>query len=670
MLSVLVVTSCSPGESSDQPSTAIAGVPAPTVAVSSNPRWPSSIAGRKILDQYGDVYLMRSFSSWSMAMNLTDSEITTALAGVAGRGFNAVTVWAGGGYDIGDGWNRYTTAQHGKWWNGTPWASGLGPGWAAMDRVVKEARRLGLTVNFSFCGGNGTTGARPDWEEATNAQMHNIGVAIAKRYPVRDYPNIVWHVMFDDAISGTTAARINALFDGINDTEGARARPVRWAETTNGVSTHDALISGAAIAAFRPSMNGFYDNWFNSSVAQNATELVEASWRESGATTRPTGDQEPGYDASPHIDVGNRGQQLRERSYAVFLEGGSYINYSHEDWWRFGAQGWVDSTEDLAWNRVPAHGHTVQQQYVWKLVDAYVADPTWVPETRSFLTTGTGRGDTKAAAGRSASAAVAYFPSSRSVVVNTTVIAGTKRVRLRWYNPVTGRYRAISTSEAQRTNRSVSYPPAHSDGTRDWVLVVDRARSATVSTAPRSLTARSRDRAVKLSWLAPRSNGGAAISDYRVQRSANGGRTWRRVRDGVSTDRTVRVGGLTNGHRYRFRVAALNRVGRGPWSDTASAVPATVPTRPRRLDATRAFRAVTLTWRAPWSSGGAAITDYRVQRSANGGRTWTRVRDGVNTRRAVTVSGLVSGKQYSFRVAAKNRVGRGAWSAIVRARPR
>ena len=72
-----------------------------------------------------------------------------------------------------------------------------------------------------------------------------------------------------------------------------------------------------------------------------------------------------------------------------------------------------------------------------------------------------------------------------------------------------------------------------------------------------------------------RSNGGASIADYVIQRSSNGGGGWRTVADGASTSRNVTIGGLTNGTRYHFpRVAAKNRVGVGAWSGTASASPA------------------------------------------------------------------------------------------------
>ena len=40
------------------------------------PPYPASVSDRKILDQNGDVYLMRTFSSWGMAQQLAPAEIT------------------------------------------------------------------------------------------------------------------------------------------------------------------------------------------------------------------------------------------------------------------------------------------------------------------------------------------------------------------------------------------------------------------------------------------------------------------------------------------------------------------------------------------------------------------------------------------------------------------
>lgn len=437
--------------------------------------FPASISGRKVLDQHGDVFLLVTMSSWTLA-DLSAANITTALEGIVAAGLNGVTVWSGGGYRLDATYDpKYSTkellaggAGNDAWWTGAPYQSTFGAAWNHMDHIADETLRLGLTLSFSFCGGNGTTGARPDWEAASNTQMETVGTTIANRYPAGDYPNVIWHVMFDDSIGATTAARINALFGGIQGVEG-NARAVRWCETLNNVTTFDALIDPDLIPNFGPSMNGYYDNWFDSSTAQNRVDLVEASYAEAAM---PTGDQEPGYDGSPHFDTGNLGQQLREQTLACLLEGGSYINHSQEDWWPFGKTGWVDSSEDLVWQDVPTHSHTLQQGHILSMCQEHVADATYAP-TSLFVTTGEGAGDSKAAIGASNTAALAYFPDNRTIEVDTTIIAGTGNVRLRWFDPVIGTYSTIAASEAQQTGRSVTLPAARGDGTRDFVLVVD-----------------------------------------------------------------------------------------------------------------------------------------------------------------------------------------------------
>jgi subtilisin family serine protease len=199
--------------------------------------------------------------------------------------------------------------------------------------------------------------------------------------------------------------------------------------------------------------------------------------------------------------------------------------------------------------------------------------------------------------------------------------------------------------------------------------VTSTPQAPSAPSAPQSLTAHPGNRSVTLRWAAPLSSGGSRISDYLVQRSANGGRTWSTVADGVSSAGYARVNWLTNGRRYHFRVAAKNHTGTGPWSRAASAVPATSPSSPQWLRAAPTNRSVRLTWTAPATNGGAPITDYRIQRSATGGRTWSTVADGVSSARGTTVKWLTNGTRYAFRVSAKNRAGVGPWSRVVSATP-
>lgn len=79
---------------------------------------------------------------------------------------------------------------------------------------------------------------------------------------------------------------------------------------------------------------------------------------------------------------------------------------------------------------------------------------------------------------------------------------------------------------------------------------------------------------VDLTWTAPASDGGATITDYRVQyRTTAGPGSWTTFTDAVSTATTASVTGLTNDTSYDFQVAAINSEGVGTYSAPDSATP-------------------------------------------------------------------------------------------------
>jgi hypothetical protein len=160
---------------------------------------------------------------------------------------------------------------------------------------------------------------------------------------------------------------------------------------------------------------------------------------------------------------------------------------------------------------------------------------------------------------------------------------------------------------------------------------------------------------VGLAWSAPVSNGGSPITDYIVQYRASTASDWITFPDGISTATSATVTGLTNGTPYVFRVSAVSEAGTGEFSTPSAPVtPITVPTAPRNLAATPGDRQVTLTWSAPASDGGAAITDYVVQFKTARGGWWRTFADGTSTTTSATVTGLTNGTSYVFRVAAVN----------------
>jgi hypothetical protein len=92
----------------------------------------------------------------------------------------------------------------------------------------------------------------------------------------------------------------------------------------------------------------------------------------------------------------------------------------------------------------------------------------------------------------------------------------------------------------------------------------------------------------------------------------------------------------------------------------SSANIATEPTAPQSVVAVAGNTQATLSWAAPASSGGSAITDYVVGYSVQSSGVWSVFNDGVSTSLSATVTGLVNDTSYSFRVSALNVVNTGA----------
>ena len=184
--------------------------------------------------------------------------------------------------------------------------------------------------------------------------------------------------------------------------------------------------------------------------------------------------------------------------------------------------------------------------------------------------------------------------------------------------------------------------------------------SITVPAAPKNLTATPGNERVLLSWTAP-SDGGSTITRYEYQQ--NGG-AWTTT---GGTDTSYIVNGLNNGTLYSFKVRAVNAIGNGAESTTATATPAaappaTVPAAPTDLTATPGNGRVLLSWTAP-SYGGRYIIRYEYQQ--NGG-DWTTTGD---TATSYMINRLTNDTLYSFKVRAVNDIGNGAESVAATATP-
>src|SRR6516165_11800426 len=155
-----------------------AGGTTPTLA------WPASVSAdnRRFLDRKCNVYLLKTMSSWAMAQNCTNAEITKALEGLKALGFNAVTVSPFGVHMNDSFGDRYKNKAGQRFFTGAPYASSFGPAWSSMDWIMSEATRLQLTVVFSLFMSWGNTGTAPDLANAGTTNAYNFGKALATRY--------------------------------------------------------------------------------------------------------------------------------------------------------------------------------------------------------------------------------------------------------------------------------------------------------------------------------------------------------------------------------------------------------------------------------------------------------------------------------------------------------
>ena len=196
-------------------------------------------------------------------------------------------------------------------------------------------------------------------------------------------------------------------------------------------------------------------------------------------------------------------------------------------------------------------------------------------------------------------------------------------------------------------------------------VAVTTTSPPTVPGAPNIGAATAGNASATVTWSAPASNGGSAVTGYVVTPYV-----------GSAAQSTITVGnvtsdivtGLTNGDTYTFTVAATNVIGTGqPSGSSNSVTPAvppapTVPGAPTIGTATAGNGSASVTFTAPASNGGSSVTGYTLTaidstNSVHGGQSNS------GSTSPITVTGLTNGDTYIFTVAATNVIGTGTPSA-------
>jgi len=186
------------------------------------------------------------------------------------------------------------------------------------------------------------------------------------------------------------------------------------------------------------------------------------------------------------------------------------------------------------------------------------------------------------------------------------------------------------------------------------------------------------NKTVTLAWSAPTYAGGllgGGVQGYNVYMGTTaGGESSTPVNGSVLiSGTTITVPGLTNGTKYYFTIKAVNLLGSSVATREVSATPLSAPLSPVSVTATPAASSVALSWSAPASNGGSALTGYNVYVWTDATTTWAAPLAQVNVApisgTSYTVTGLTLGTKYDFLVVATNAAGSSAASDVVSATP-
>lgn len=177
---------------------------------------------------------------------------------------------------------------------------------------------------------------------------------------------------------------------------------------------------------------------------------------------------------------------------------------------------------------------------------------------------------------------------------------------------------------------------------------------------------------INLAWTNNATSGANAATSQTLERTSNGGATWTVVSSTIAgTATSYSDSGLTSGTTYQYRVKASNACGASGYAMSnavtlGSGGCGAAPSAPSALSASAVSASqVNLSWTDNQGAGANAETGFTVERSSNGGSSWSVVSAAVAAN-AVNYSDTTvsAGTSYHYRVKAQNGCGSSTYATF------
>ena len=395
--------------------------------------------GRHLVDQRGVPFLIHGDSPWSLTHNLTFEESVRYMTTRKAQGFNTLLVSVPDAYDA-DGNKSYSPDRYGH----QPFADDdltqpIEPYWAHVDRVLKEAQRLGflLLVAPAYLGAD-KDGYVDLLKKAGPPRCREYGLWLGKRY--RGLTNVLW-VHGGDRNPWDVKDEVRALAQAIREVDEQHLHTAHWA---NGTAAFDSFGD-----------EGWLD--VNSSYTYGPV-----AWRiladRQGVPPKPTFLIESHYEN----DFGGRtADDVRAYAYRAVLSGAAGHLFGNRPLWFCGRE-WETALESPG-ARYMGFALALFRSRPW-----YELEPD---RTHQALVEGhweSGADDgVQAAVTRDRTTLVAYMPAARKEVrVDLGSLVG-RRVNGYWFDPRSGVATVIGPLD--RVGSRTFSAPAEGD----WVLVLD-----------------------------------------------------------------------------------------------------------------------------------------------------------------------------------------------------